>query len=372
MDTDQTHQPGTWSIGRSIVLELETALSTLTNQRLLSAVVMDEFQMVEAIPKDWLSAWRALWGNAKTYPFALETAARLAGLAEGDDYAGITLAIRELSTERALENLEAQAAVLGLLPDPNLPPAERLQDLAMRQAVAKYEAVGFPVRPGSERHQHLEREIRSGLRIIAGGDLHARFWQLLDRFFYETYQPWRVTRLANMEEMAGRARAALGSQKQAPALDWLPMQSPVLRYPELQTAVKEGRLHVFFWVEPFGLTDTWSLEPGYLAIPFAKAGRLYENFQALSGEVAARASALGDPTRLIILRLIRNFSMVNTEIANFLGISRPTVSVHAKILREAGLIQSRQEGRLVRHEIVPSEVRRLFRDLEDFLDLPEK
>jgi DNA-binding transcriptional ArsR family regulator len=64
--------------------------------------------------------------------------------------------------------------------------------------------------------------------------------------------------------------------------------------------------------------------------------------------------------------------MVNTEIANFLGISRPTVSVHAKILREAGLIQSRQDGRLVRHELVASEVRRLFHDLEDFLDLTEE
>jgi len=64
--------------------------------------------------------------------------------------------------------------------------------------------------------------------------------------------------------------------------------------------------------------------------------------------------------------------MANTEIAEYLGMSRPTVSVHAKILRQAGLIRSRQDGRLVRHEIVPAEVRRLFHDLERFLDLPEE
>jgi DNA-binding transcriptional ArsR family regulator len=63
--------------------------------------------------------------------------------------------------------------------------------------------------------------------------------------------------------------------------------------------------------------------------------------------------------------------MINTEIAESLGLARPTVSVHAKILREAGLIRSEQDGRQVRHEIAPAEVRRLFRDLEEFLDLPD-
>ena len=99
---------------------------------------------------------------------------------------------------------------------------------------------------------------------------------------------------------------------------------------------------------------------------------MYESFQTFARDVAARASALGDPTRLMILRMIRNFGMVNTDIAKFLELSQPTVSVHAKILREAGLIRSEQDGRLVRHEINTSEVRRLFRDLEHFLDLPEE
>ena len=85
--------------------------------------------------------------------------------------------------------------------------------------------------------------------------------------------------------------------------------------------------------------------------------------------MAARAQALADPTRLTILRLIRHFGMVNTEIAQYLGISRPTVSVHARILREAGLIQSEQDGRVVRHKIIPGEIRRLFRDLQHYLDL---
>jgi ArsR family transcriptional regulator len=58
--------------------------------------------------------------------------------------------------------------------------------------------------------------------------------------------------------------------------------------------------------------------------------------------------------------------------ARFFGLSRPTVSNHAKILREAGLIDSRQEGRQVRHRINPDELHRLFDDLVEFLDLPQK
>ncbi len=55
-----------------------------------------------------------------------------------------------------------------------------------------------------------------------------------------------------------------------------------------------------------------------------------------------------------------------------MGIARPTVSVHAKVLREAGLIDSRQEGRVTRHEIVPEAVRKLMRELQSFLDIADE
>ncbi len=172
-----------------------------------------------------------------------------------------------------------------------------------------------------------------------------------------------------------RAITALGAPEKvgaAPEMAWLPEQSPLQRQPELRKAVRAGRLRVFFWVEPFGLTDWWSLWPGLVLLSFAEPGLLYQDFQAFAADVAARTKAVADPTRLTILRIIRHFGMVNTEIAHYLGLARPTVSVHAKILREAGLIRSRREGRVVRHEIVPAEVRRLFSDLERFLDLPDE
>lgn len=116
--------------------------------------------------------------------------------------------------------------------------------------------------------------------------------------------------------------------------------------------------------------DLWGLHPGLLVVSFAPTGELCERFHNLAADVAGRLKALSAPTRLTTLRLIRNFGMVNTEIASYLGLARPTVSVHARQLRGAGLIRSRQDGRLVRHEIDDAAVRQLLADLERFLDLP--
>jgi DNA-binding transcriptional ArsR family regulator len=218
----------------------------------------------------------------------------------------------------------------------------------------------------------MHRGASFALRIIKDGDLHTRFWQLLDRFYYEFYRPWRETRLPAMTDRESQVRMVLGNEVASASLDWLPARSPLLRLPELRSTVLAGDLEVVFWSEPFEVADSWSLWPGVLLVSFTDSGKIYESFQNTALEVAARASALGDPTRLIILRLIRNFGMFNTEIANFLGLSQPTVSVHARILREAGLIRSQQEGRLVRHKVNTAEVRRLFKDLERFLDLPEE
>jgi ArsR family transcriptional regulator len=363
-------QPGTWSIGRSIILELETALTFAPNRRLLPGLSSDLVEVVNAIPEDWIKGWKELWGRMENYRFGLETAARLAGTIEGEDYGQATLPVRELTVQAALEHLMPQARAMELLPDPGLASIDQLVALGTQKQIALFAELGFHLIPDDELARHTRQELACATRILADGDLHTRFWMLVDRFFYEVYRPWREVRRQEMEQLEMRARTALGNPNQNPDLEWLPARNPLLRQPELRQAIQNGRLHVFFWVEPFGLPDTLVLEPGYIAASFAEGGIIFQNFQAWAQDVSRRAQALGDPTRLVILRMIRHFGMVNTEIAEFLEISRPTVSVHAKILREAGLIDSHQEGRLVRHEVNSREIRRLFRDLETFLDLP--
>lgn len=55
-------------------------------------------------------------------------------------------------------------------------------------------------------------------------------------------------------------------------------------------------------------------------------------------------AALGDPTRRAILRLLAENDRSVQEIAAELPISRPAVSRHLRLLREAGLVAERPEG----------------------------
>jgi len=296
----------------------------------------------------------------------------LAGTLLDDDYARVTLAVREMTAETALARVLDHAGAYGLAADQELPLPERLVELWSDLIVAVYRKVGYKLTPDHALVHRIRREVARAVRILRDGNLHTRFWHWLDRFYYQVYRPWRQERLGFLHGQTQRAILALGSQNHSagpPETAWLPEQNPLQRMPELQAAVRAGRLHTFFWVEPFGLADTIGLQPGLLLLSFAEPGVLFENFRAFAQDVAARSAALADPTRLTILRIIRHLDMVNTQIAGFLGLAQPTVSVHVKILREAGLIRSYREGRLVRHEIVPSEVRRLLDDLGKFLDL---
>ena len=54
--------------------------------------------------------------------------------------------------------------------------------------------------------------------------------------------------------------------------------------------------------------------------------------------------ALGDPNRREILRLIGADDLAVGEIADAMPISRPAVSRHLRLLKDAGLVAERAEG----------------------------
>jgi DNA-binding transcriptional ArsR family regulator len=374
MSTGMNDKNAGWSVGQSIALELDLALSSVAGYFPLGALPEGFAGLVRSIPADMRQKQISLLGSEKRLGSVIELAASLTDVPWTDEYSLVTLAIRELTKDEAFARVADRASDYDLAPNLDLQMAERLPDLWMRLQLVVYAEVGIEVVAEDPFARRLQQDIERATRILRDGDLHVEFWHWMDRFYYEFYHPWRRTRLEVLQALNTRALAALGARTRAgnpPEMSWLPNTSPLLRFPELQSAVQTGQLQVFFWVEPFGLADSWALHPGKLLLSFSEPGLLYENFRAFAGDVASRAKALGDPTRLVILRMIRHFGMINTELAEALDLARPTVSIHAKILREAGLIASRQVGRQVRHEIVPSEVRRLFHDLERFLDLPD-
>lgn len=60
----------------------------------------------------------------------------------------------------------------------------------------------------------------------------------------------------------------------------------------------------------------------------------------------ATAAAIADPTRRRVLELVRDRELAAGEIAGEFEISRPAISRHLRVLREAGLVNERRDGRL--------------------------
>jgi DNA-binding transcriptional ArsR family regulator len=55
-------------------------------------------------------------------------------------------------------------------------------------------------------------------------------------------------------------------------------------------------------------------------------------------------AALGDPTRQAIVELLADGPRAVGDIAAHLPVSRPAVSQHLRVLKEAGLVTDRQDG----------------------------
>jgi len=61
-------------------------------------------------------------------------------------------------------------------------------------------------------------------------------------------------------------------------------------------------------------------------------------------KAAAQLDALGDPTRRAIFELISHAPRAVGEIADAFPISRPAVSQHLKVLKDAGLLSMERDG----------------------------
>jgi DNA-binding transcriptional ArsR family regulator len=63
--------------------------------------------------------------------------------------------------------------------------------------------------------------------------------------------------------------------------------------------------------------------------------------------------ALSDPTRRAVIRRLADGPATPTDLAEGLPVSRQAVSKHLEVLREAGLVRSRREGREHRYTLTP-------------------
>ena len=76
--------------------------------------------------------------------------------------------------------------------------------------------------------------------------------------------------------------------------------------------------------------------------------------------------ALGDPTRRAIFERLRSGPLPVVELARGLPVSRPAVSQHLRVLKEAGLVRGQAVGTRRIYEVDPEGFGRVRTWFEDF------
>jgi len=79
--------------------------------------------------------------------------------------------------------------------------------------------------------------------------------------------------------------------------------------------------------------------------------------------------AIADPTRRELLALLAEGEIAAGDLADRFPVSRPAISRHLRVLREAGLVRSRTEGRRRLYALDPAPLRELDAWLEPYRDL---
>jgi ArsR family transcriptional regulator len=67
----------------------------------------------------------------------------------------------------------------------------------------------------------------------------------------------------------------------------------------------------------------------------------------MTGPLTAAFKAIADPTRREILHLLRKEEMTAGDVAARFDMTKPTMSHHFSVLKEASLVTSRREGQTI-------------------------
>jgi DNA-binding transcriptional ArsR family regulator len=82
----------------------------------------------------------------------------------------------------------------------------------------------------------------------------------------------------------------------------------------------------------------------------------------------AAIRAIAEPRRREILRLVWDAELASGEIASHFEVTRPAISQHLRVLKEAGLVAERRVGTRRLYKARPETMARLRSYLENFWD----
>lgn len=359
-------RPRQWLVGRSLMLEL--GYSIVLNCQL------------EGVPPGDCETWRQRWHEFAAGAWNPGTLLAYLGVLTGalheTDYILATGPARQLTLATAAKRMQDLGAQVGILPA-ETPSDERAAfvDLCVRARISAHESEGLEWNPDLHFAERIGGQYALLARIMADGDLAGPFWNLLDQYYVDFYQPWQSSRLDGMTWLEASTRTNMGgssgSLTSPEDVAWLPPQHVLHKILALADPEKQTHATIFFWVDPFQLQSAVSIHPGVIAVSCSFNQGAEEENRERTELLALRMKALGDPTRLAALSMIRHFGMDNTETAKLLGVSRPTVSNHLKILQDAGLVETTIVGRSARHHVNTGVLRETVSQLLKHLDICE-
>ncbi len=86
---------------------------------------------------------------------------------------------------------------------------------------------------------------------------------------------------------------------------------------------------------------------------------------------ASAFAALGDPTRRMILKMLRAGSKTAGEIADEFHLTKPTLSHHFRVLRSAGLIRAERRGTTIVYTLQTNILEDLATELYELASSPQ-
>lgn len=85
-------------------------------------------------------------------------------------------------------------------------------------------------------------------------------------------------------------------------------------------------------------------------------------------QLVSAAKAFADPTRVRILSALREGELCVCEICDTLAVTQSTLSTHLQVIRDAGLVSTRKEGKWMYYTIAPNAERLLDSLFQFFSD----
>lgn len=179
------------------------------------------------------------------------------------------------------------------------------------------------------------------------GDAHARrrYRQALEHVWEAIRPEWESAGLKRVEETSAALRAEY--ERTGELTSAIPATHLALR-DQFIPIVEEGRRAGELVLAPcyFGGESGHVVAlPGLVHVGFGfDFGRKIERTRDAAEQAAQSFKLVSDPTRAVILKLLGDYAYSITDLATLLGLAQPTISVHMKQLREAGLLTSERAG----------------------------